>query len=452
MEITSQNTSIELTPQEIVESLDKHIVGQNEAKKSVAVAMRNRWRRMNLPKHIRDEIVPKNILMIGPTGVGKTEIARRLAKLSNSPFIKVEATKFTEVGYVGRDVEQIIRDLVEVAINMLKKDSRISGRNRANFIARSRVVDIIAGGKASDETKARFQEKLNDPVFCQSEIEIEVDESSNKNGIMGMPPFDLPGGTGQIGMINLGDILGKSFGNDSKNKKLKKTKISEAIEILTNEELDKSIDNEQLIQEAIRITENNGIVFIDEIDKVCSGGRTHSGRGEVSREGVQRDLLPIVEGTNVSTKYGIIKTDFILFIASGAFHMAKPSDLLPELQGRFPIRVELNPLKREDLVRILTEPEMNLIDQAKHLISVEGVDVVFDKDAVEEIANIAYIANTEIENIGARRLNTIIWKVLSDVSFNASDMDDKTITITRKYVLDMVEEIVQDTDLSRFIL
>lgn len=437
-------TNINLTPQEIVSSLDKYIVGQEKAKRSVAIAVRNRWRRMQLPKRIRDEIVPKNILMIGPTGVGKTEIARRLAKLSNSPFVKVEATKFTEVGYVGRDVEQIIRDLVESALNMLKNEKRQSCIETVSGIAKGRVVDVIAGNNASEETKKRFWDKLEDKEFLEKDIEIELLEQ------LPVQSFELPG-TQNIGMINLSDALGKMFGGNQ-NRKLKKVKISEAIEALIKEETEKAIDQDQIIKEALKLTENNGIVFLDEIDKICGGGRTSSSRGEVSREGVQRDLLPIVEGTTVQTKYGPVKTDFILFIASGAFHIAKPSDLLPELQGRFPIRVELDSLGKEDFVRILTEPEMNLVSQAKHILSVEELDIVFEQEAIEAIADIAYMVNSEIENIGARRLNTIIWQVLNDLSFNAPNLKEQSIVITRQYVLDMVNPFVQDADLSKFIL
>lgn len=437
-------TKSNLSPQEIVYGLDKHIVGQQEAKRSVAIAIRDRWRRMQLPKEIQNEIVPKNILMIGPTGVGKTEIARRLAKLSNSPFVKVEATKYTEVGYVGRDVEQIIRDLVEAAINMLKNEKKNSCIEMASKAARDRVIDVIAGASASEETKNKFNEKLNDKDFLEKEIEIELIEQNNIQGM------DIPGVQG-VGMINLSDALGKMFGGNH-NKKLKKVRLSDAIEALTKEEIEKTLDQDQIVKDAIKLTENNGIVFIDEIDKICGGGRTSSQRGEVSREGVQRDLLPIVEGTTVQTKYGFVKTDFILFIASGAFHISKPSDLLPELQGRFPIRVTLDPLTREDFVRILTEPEMNLIAQAKYMLSVEDVNIVFEKEAIEEIANIAYMVNNEIENIGARRLNTIIWQVLNDLNFNTPELKGQSIVITKKYVLDMVESFVQDADLSKFIL
>ncbi len=433
-----------LTPQEIVYGLDKHIVGQQEAKRSVAIAIRDKWRRMQLPKKLQIEIVPKNILMIGSTGVGKTEIARRLAKLSNSPFIKVEATKYTEVGYVGRDVEQIIRDLVEVAISMLKNEKKNSCIEMASKTARNRVVDVIAGSGASDETKNKFNEKLNCKDFLKKEIEIELIEQNN------IQDMDIPGVQG-IGMLNLSEALGKMFGGNH-NKKLKKVTISDAIESLTKEEIEKILDHGQIVKDAIKLTENNGIVFIDEIDKICGGGRISSSRGEVSREGVQRDLLPIVEGTTVQTKHGFVKTDFILFIASGAFHISKPSELLPELQGRFPIRVTLDSLTREDFVRILTEPEMNLISQAKHMLSVEEVNIVFEKEAIEEIANIAYMANNEIENIGARRLNTIIWKVLNDLNFNTPELRGQSIVITKKYVLDMVGSFIQDADLSKFIL
>ncbi|MDR0552983.1 MAG: ATP-dependent protease ATPase subunit HslU [Holosporales bacterium] len=434
----------ELTPREIVNGLDRYIVGQKEAKKSVAVAVRNRWRRMSLPKNVRDEIAPRNILMVGPTGVGKTEIARRLAKMVNSPFLKVEATKFTEVGYVGRDVEQIIRDLVDIAMNMVKKSNSETKREHAVKIAKDRVVDIIAGADSSPETKKKFLDKLNDSEFTSKEIEVELSEAPTSQ----FPTFDLQG-SASIGMINISDMFGKAFGGS--NKKLRKIKISEAVEAIANEEIDKLLDHDQLVHDAIKLAENNGIVFIDEIDKICCRDGSHKG-GEVSREGVQRDLLPIVEGTTVTTKYGLVKTDFILFIASGSFHMSSPSDLLPELQGRFPINVKLDPLTKEDFFRILTEPEMNLIKQEKTMLSIEGLDVVFEKEAIEEIANIAYMINTDVENLGARRLNTIIWKVLNDLSFNAPELGRQTINITKQYVIDNVDNIAHDVDLSRFLL
>ena len=432
-----------LTPKEIVDSLNNHIVGQDSAKRAVAVALRNRWRRMNLPKDIREEIMPKNILMIGSTGVGKTEIARRLAKLSDSPFIKVEATKFTEVGYVGRDVEQIIRDLLEIAIEMTKKSKRTEFVDKAKETAKTRVINIISGENASLETKNRFFSMLNDENFLNREIEVELSDNSSSN----IPSADMTGG--QYMGLNMSDLFGKFFAGQ--NKKLKKVTVAQAIESITEEEVEKCIDKEKMIKDAIQLTENNGIVFIDEIDKIC-GRTSRSGSGEVSREGVQRDLLPIVEGTTVSTKYGALKTDFILFIASGAFHASKPSDLLPELQGRFPIRVNLDGLNKEDFVKILKDPHMNLIDQAKYMISTEGVDIKFEDDAIEEIASIAFSVNNEVENIGARRLNTILWGVLSDISFDAPYLKGQTINITKEYVCEKVGIIAKDTDISKFIL
>ena len=433
----------ELTPEQIVAKLDRHIVGQTEAKKAVAIAIRNRWRRMMLPKHIRDEIVPKNILMIGPTGVGKTEIARRLAKINDAPFVKVEATKFTEIGYVGRDVEQIIRDLLEAAINILKRKKHADIYEKAKEVAKSIVLDVLVGEGASEDTRRVFAKKMESEEFCKTIIEIELPEQQSSS----LAQFDIPGG--QLGMLNIGELLGKSFGG--KDKKMRKVSIEDAIEILTNDELDKQIDKQSMITDAIQLAENNGIVFIDEIDKICSNSNSHS-RGEVSREGVQRDLLPLVEGTAVSTKHGIINTDFILFIASGAFHTSKPSDLLPELQGRFPIRVKLNNLSKDDFVKILTDPEMNLLEQSKHLLSVEGITLEFANDAIDEIANVACTLNAEVENIGARRLHTIIWQILDDISFDAPNMKGQKITISKNDVHNKVEKFVADTDISRFIL
>lgn len=433
-----------LTPKEIVQNLNKHIVGQPDAKKAVAIALRNRWRRMQLPENVRAEILPKNILLVGATGVGKTEIARRLAKMTDSPFIKVEATKFTEVGYVGRDVEQIIRDLVEIAVDMVKKENKIYFKDKANKIAKERIIDILAGKDSSNETKTRFSEMLSSHSLDNKEIEIDLIEG-NKSSSM-MSSIDFPGT--HVGMINLSDMLGDSFG--AKKRKTRTLTIKEAIEAVESEELDKFIDNDKILHDAKKLTEQNGIVFIDEIDKVCA--KSQRGSGEVSREGVQRDLLPIVEGTIVNTKHGPVKTDHILFIASGAFHISKPSDLLPELQGRLPIRVELNALSKNDFIEILTAPEYNLLTQAKHLLSTEGIDVVFEKEAIEKIAEIATDVNNRVEDIGARRLATIVEKVLEDVSFEAPSLDEKKVTISEKYVSQKVEDISTNQDIAKFIL
>ncbi len=433
----------ELTPKEIVSKLDRHIVGQDEAKRAVAIAIRNRWRRMMLPKNVRDEIIPKNILMIGPTGVGKTEIARRLAKITDSPFVKVEATKFTEIGYVGRDVEQIIRDLLDSAINMLKKKKYSEVREKAYEVAKQRVLDVLVGENASDETRSVFAKKMESAEFCRTVIEIDLPEQQQ----LPFAQIDIPGG--QLGMMNIGELIGKGF--NSKESKLRKVTIVEALDILTNDEAENMMDKRSMISEAIQLTENSGIVFIDEIDKICSNSSSHS-RGEVSREGVQRDLLPLVEGTAVSTKHGVVHTDFILFVASGAFHTAKPSDLLPELQGRFPIRVKLNSLTKQDFIKILTEPEMNLLEQAKYLLSTENVKLKFTDEAVEEIANIATTINEEVENIGARRLHTIIWQILDDISFNADSMQNEEIVISKDDVCNKVKLNNIDNNIARFIL
>jgi ATP-dependent HslUV protease ATP-binding subunit HslU len=433
-----------LSPREIVSELDRYVIGQKEAKKAVAVALRNRWRRQALSDEMRDEVLPKNILMIGPTGVGKTEISRRLSKLAEAPFIKVEATRFTEVGYVGRDVEQIIRDLIEIAIAMEREKKRKEVKAKAELKAEEKVLDALVGNKASVATRESFRKRLRSGDLDNNEIEIEVQNSSS-----GMQNFEIPGMPGgNVGMVNLGDILGKSMGN--KKGKKKKMTVKESHDILIAQESDKMIEEDKIIQEAKKATEENGIVFLDEIDKVSA--RSDRVGGDVSREGVQRDLLPLIEGTTVSTKHGPIKTDHILFIASGAFQLAKPSDLLPELQGRLPIRVELNALKEEDFIRILKEPDNSLIKQYKELLKTENVTLEFTDDGIDKLAKISAEVNASVENIGARRLHTIIEKVLDDISFNATDRAGETIIIDQDYVQNNLGNLVKDTDLSKFIL
>ena len=431
-----------LSPREIVSELDRFVVGQNKAKRAVAIALRNRWRRQALQDEMKDEVLPKNILMIGPTGVGKTEISRRLSKLAEAPFVKVEATRFTEVGYVGRDVEQIVRDLLEIAIAMEKVKKRKEVAAVAQKNAEEKVLDALVGNKASIATRESFRKRLRNGDLDDNEIEIAVNESNS------MPSFEIPGMPGaNVGMINIGEMLGKSMGNKPKKKKMT---VKESHEILINEESDKLIEQDKIIKAAKNSTENNGIVFLDEIDKISA--RTDRVGGDVSREGVQRDLLPLIEGTTVSTKYGPIKTDHILFIASGAFQLAKPSDLLPELQGRLPIRVELDALTSEDFKRILKEPDNSLIKQYKALLKTENVDLEFTDDGIDTIANLATEVNSTVENIGARRLHTIIERVLDDISFTATDNSGKTITVNSDYVKKNLGELVKDTDLSKFIL
>tara|TARA_B100001093_G_scaffold224700_1_gene215297 strand:+ start:568 stop:1968 length:1401 start_codon:yes stop_codon:yes gene_type:complete len=433
-----------LSPREIVSELDRYVIGQKEAKKAVAVALRNRWRRQALSDEMRDEVLPKNILMIGPTGVGKTEISRRLSKLAEAPFIKVEATRFTEVGYVGRDVEQIVRDLIEIAIAMEREKKRKEVKAKAELKAEEKVLDALVGNKASVATRESFRKRLRNGDLDKNEIEIEVQDINS-----GLQNFEIPGMPGgNVGMVNLGDILGKSMG--SKKGKKKKMSVKESHDILVAQESDKMIEEDKIIKEAKKTTEENGIVFLDEIDKVSA--RSDRVGGDVSREGVQRDLLPLIEGTTVSTKHGPIKTDHILFIASGAFQLAKPSDLLPELQGRLPIRVELNALNEDDFKRILKEPDNSLIKQYKELLKTENVNLIFTEDGIDTLAKISAEVNSSVENIGARRLHTIIEKVLDEISFNATDRAGETVTIDKKYVNNNLGNLVKDTDLSKFIL
>jgi len=438
----SNSTLNSLSPREIVSELDRFVVGQNKAKRAVAIALRNRWRRQALDNEMKDEVLPKNILMIGPTGVGKTEISRRLSRLAEAPFVKVEATRFTEVGYVGRDVEQIVRDLLEIAISMEKVKKRKEVHAQAQKLAEERVLDALVGAKASVATRESFRKRLRSGDLDNNEIDIAISEASQ------MPSFEIPGMPGaNIGMINVSEMLGKSMGQKPKKKKMT---VKESHEILINEESDKLIEQDKIIKSAKNSTEDNGIVFLDEIDKIS--GRSDRVGGDVSREGVQRDLLPLIEGTTVSTKYGPIKTDHILFIASGAFQLAKPSDLLPELQGRLPIRVELDALNSEDFKRILKEPDNSLIKQYKALLKTENVNLDFSEDGIDMIANIASEINSTVENIGARRLHTIIERVLDEISFTATDRAGEKITIDANYIKKNIGELVKDTDLSKFIL
>ena len=437
-----ENLTTSLSPREIVSELDRFVVGQNKAKRAVAIALRNRWRRQALTGDMKDEVLPKNILMIGPTGVGKTEISRRLSKLAEAPFVKVEATRFTEVGYVGRDVEQIVRDLLEIAISMEKVKKRKEVKAQVQKLAEERVLDALVGPKASVATRESFRKRLRSGDLDENEIEIAVSESG------GMPSFEIPGMPGaNIGMINISDMLGKSMGSKPKRKKMS---VKESYEILMNEESDKLIEQDKIIKSAKNTTENNGIVFLDEIDKISA--RTDRVGGDVSREGVQRDLLPLIEGTTVSTKYGPIKIDHILFIASGAFQLAKPSDLLPELQGRLPIRVELDPLTSEDFKRRLKEPDNSLIKQYKALLQTEKVELEFTEDGINTIADIAMEVNSTVENIGARRLHTIIERVLDEISFTATDKAGEKIVVDSEYINKNLGELTKDTDLSKFIL
>ena len=432
------------SPREIVSELDRYIVGQNDAKRAVAIALRNRWRRQQLEDDLREEVLPKNILMIGPTGVGKTEIARRLARLADAPFIKVEATKFTEVGYVGRDVESIIRDLSEIAIHMTRERMRKEVVAKAEVAAEERVLDALVGEGASADTRQKFRTMLRQGELDDREIEIDVQDAGS-----GMPTLEIPGMPGaQMGMINLSEMMGKAFGNQTKPKKLT---VLESYDLLIAEESDKLLDDDVVVRTALDAVEQNGIVFLDEIDKICVRSEGRSG-GDVSREGVQRDLLPLIEGTTVATKHGTIKTDHVLFIASGAFHLSKPSDLLPELQGRLPIRVELKALDEADMRRILTEPEANLIRQYTALMATEGMTLAFTDEAIDALAKLATDVNRTVENIGARRLQTVMERLLEDVSFTASDRSGEALTIDADYVRETVADLTKDTDLSKFIL
>ena len=441
--MTNSSLSTSFSPREIVSELDRYIIGQKDAKRAVAVAMRNRWRRQQLESPMREEVMPKNILMIGPTGVGKTEISRRLARLAGAPFVKVEATKFTEVGYVGRDVEQIIRDLVEIGIGLVREKKREQVRAKAHIAAEDRVLDAFAGENASPATRQKFLKQLREGELDDKEIEIEIADTGSPIG-----GFDIPGMPGaQMGMIDLGEMMSKMGGQRTKKRK---TTVKESYELLIAEESDKLLDDDQIVLEALETVENNGIVFLDEIDKIAISENVRG--GSVSREGVQRDLLPLVEGTTVATKYGPVKTDHILFVASGAFHVAKPSDLLPELQGRLPIRVELRALEKDDFVRILTETEASLIKQYVALMGTEDLDIEFTEDAIDALADIAVELNASVENIGARRLQTVMERVLDEISFEAPDMGGDPVVIDAAYVKDHVGDLAKNIDLSRFIL
>src|ERR1700686_4544325 len=431
------------SPREIVSELDRFIIGQNDAKRAVAIALRNRWRRQQLTGQMREEVLPKNILMIGPTGIGKTEISRRLAKLAGAPFLKIEATKFTEVGYVGRDVDSIVRDLLEVGIGLVRDRRRKEVSAKAELAAEERVLDALVGKSASPTTRDSFRKRLRAGELDDKEIEVELRDSGG-----GMPQFEIPGMPGaSVGVMNIGEMLGKALGNRTKTRRVT---VKDSHDILVNEESDKLLDNDELVQEAIASVENDGIVFLDEIDKICAREGRYG--ADASREGVQRDLLPLIEGTTIATKHGQVKTDHILFIASGAFHVAKPSDLLPELQGRLPIRVELHPLSKEDFRKILTEPEASLIKQTVALLATEGVALQFTDDAVDAIADIAVEVNSNVENIGARRLQTVMERVLDEISFAAPDRSGDTVKIDAAYVKQHIGDLAKNADLSRFIL